>query len=81
MSMITCRELSDFMIAYLQDELPSSQRVVFERHLAACSECQAYLDSYRQTVRLLGSSSTSPALTETAPDELIRAVMAARACC
>lgn len=47
-----CREVADFLMAYLDGELPEDQRGVFEAHLRGCSACERYLESYRRTVEL-----------------------------
>jgi predicted anti-sigma-YlaC factor YlaD len=39
---------------YLEGALPHEQQVRFEAHLHACTNCQAYLDQMRETIRLLG---------------------------
>lgn len=38
--MITCREFDDFIIAYLEDELPHRERSRFDMHLRICRECR-----------------------------------------
>jgi anti-sigma factor RsiW len=78
--MLTCQEFVEFLMAYLSGELPASQRAVFEEHLAECPCCVTYLDTYQQTVRIekivCGCGDPAPA---DAPEELIRAILAARA--
>ncbi|HEX5273465.1 MAG TPA: zf-HC2 domain-containing protein [Gemmataceae bacterium] len=78
--MLTCREFVDFLLAYLSGELPAGQRAVFEEHLGECPDCVTYLKSYQQTVRIekivCGCGDPVPA---DAPEELIQAVLAARA--
>lgn len=77
--MLTCRDFIDFLLAYLSGELPAGQRTVFEGHLGECPACCAYLHSYQQTVRIekaaCGCDDAPPA---DAPEELIRAILAAR---
>jgi anti-sigma factor RsiW len=78
--MITCRLLLDLIPDYLEAELPSPQRDEFERHLAACRPCTAYLRSYETTVRLgraLGQRDAERA--SEVPDALVDAIVAARA--
>jgi anti-sigma factor RsiW len=78
--MLTCREFIDFLLAYLSGELPAGQRAVFEGHLGECPACNAYLRSYQQTVRIekaaCGCDGDAPPAD--APEELIRAILAAR---
>ena len=78
--MLTCREFVEFLMAYLSGELPAGQRAVFEEHLGECPDCVAYLRTYRETVRIekvaCGCHDLPPS---DVPEELIRAILAARA--
>lgn len=74
---ITCRELIDFIASYLDNELPTAQRAEFERHLAVCPSCQAYLATYRKTVALTKASAHEATPTEV-PEALVQAILAAR---
>lgn len=51
---IRCRELVEFITDYLDDALPSDRRMRFEEHLAFCGSCAAYVEQFRQTIRLMG---------------------------
>lgn len=78
--MITCKEFVDFLMAYLDEELPSGQRRSFEDHLDDCPPCKVYLDTYRETVRLgrvCGSDPEAP-VPEDVPEALVKAILAAR---
>ena len=77
---ITCRELIDFLMDYVDGTLPTARRGEFERHLAVCPSCIAYVESYRQTVRLGKASmiaNDAPADT-VAPRRLVEAIRLAR---
>jgi anti-sigma factor RsiW len=80
-ALITCRELIDFIAAYLDGTLPVPSRREFDRHLAACSSCRAYLDGYRKTIAMgrLALQPTDQPASEVAPDWLVKAVRVARA--
>ena len=43
---INCRDCSDFLMAYLESELPADIRTRFEQHLAECSACRVYVETY-----------------------------------
>ena len=49
---ITCEELVTFLLDYLSQELDAEERREFERHLAVCPSCAAYLATYERTVEL-----------------------------
>jgi anti-sigma factor RsiW len=77
---MTCRELIEFLMAYLDNELPQEQRTVFEAHLVQCTECVAYLQEYEETVRL-GKAAFADAdgdAGDQVPEQLIAAILAAR---
>ena len=40
---MTCREFVDFIMEYLDGELPSDVHTPFERHIALCPACDRYL--------------------------------------
>jgi anti-sigma factor RsiW len=76
---VTCRELIDFLAAYLDGELDPASRAAFERHLSLCPACVDYLAGYRATVRLGKQACDRDAeLPADVPSELIDAILAAR---
>lgn len=76
---MTCREFVEFLMAYLDDELPAEERSVFERHIHQCPPCCRYLDQYKESVELgrevCRADDAAPA---DAPEALIEAILAAR---
>ena len=78
MTDLTCREMTDFLADYLDGSLALAERHVFDKHLADCPECAAYLRSYTETIRLARQSREDDALPAAVPDELVRAILAAR---
>jgi anti-sigma factor RsiW len=78
---MTCREIADFLMHYLDGELDPAQRAVFEHHLSLCPDCVHYLRTYEQGVamgRMICKCPESNPPPEV-PEELIRAILAARA--
>ncbi len=49
---MTCRELVELLIDFVSDDLPAEHRERLEQHLRRCPPCEAYLASYRMTIRL-----------------------------
>ena len=71
---VTCRQLTDFIVDYLEGLLSTDQRRLFEEHLAECEDCVHYLDSYRKTMLVLhGMPQTDeePAM----PESLVKAIL------
>jgi anti-sigma factor RsiW len=76
---MTCRELVEFLMDYLDGVLPEPERSCFEEHLGECPDCIAYLASYREAVRLgKEACTTGDAIPAEVPEDLVRAVLAAR---
>jgi anti-sigma factor RsiW len=75
-----CRDVIEFLRAYLDGELPPALRRSFEDHLDACPPCLQYLDSYRETIVLAADAFGSPEdpVPDAVPEELVRAILAAR---
>lgn len=77
---IPCNEIIGFLYAYLDGELAPADRAEFDRHLAVCPSCVAYLETYRTTVSLERAALEEPGgELEALPRELTEAVLAALA--
>lgn len=76
---LTCRDVAEFLMAYLDRELDEAHRAAFEHHLAECDECVLYVRRYEATVRLGKAAFDDPAGPPDAlPERLARAILAAR---
>lgn len=82
---ITCREISEFLLAYLERELEPDARGEFERHLNLCPPCVHYLDGYRETIELVRRCvrdnppvSDEQRAKHRPPEGLIQAILAAK---
>lgn len=77
---LTCREFVAFLDDYVAGELPEDRAAVFEAHLSACPPCVAYVNGYRLTVELGREALriSDARLPDDVPDELLRAILAAR---
>lgn len=76
---MNCQAYVEFILQYLEDDLPPDVRADFERHLAACPPCGRYLQQYRQTVTAsrLACRDAAPEVGAV-PEELIQAILASR---
>ncbi|HKA55643.1 MAG TPA: zf-HC2 domain-containing protein [Candidatus Binatia bacterium] len=77
---MTCREFVDFLPEYVSGTLAARGHVECERHLAGCPDCSAYLQSYRETIKLGKAALADPEAPVPAeiPEELVRAILASR---
>jgi anti-sigma factor RsiW len=74
---ITCQELIDFIMSYLDNELPAAQRAEFDRHMAVCPSCVDYLKTYEKTV-LLAKAGSDDLVPDEVPESLVDAICRAR---
>ena len=80
---LSCREVSEFLLNYLDRELEDETQADFDRHLQMCPPCGHYLDSYRETVELVrrcGRSELDPEEKKKhgpPPEDLIQAILSA----
>ena len=72
---LACRELVQLVTDYLEGLLPAAERNRFERHIASCRGCAAYLQQMRALVRTSGRIAIGPVPPEL-PPELLRAFAA-----
>ena len=75
---LSCRDVADFLMAYLDRELDPSQRAAFDAHLAVCDECVRYLRSYDRTVRLAKAAGREADEPTAVPERLVRSIAAAK---
>jgi anti-sigma factor RsiW len=77
---VTCREFTAFIADYLSGEIPEDARRTFAEHLEICENCRRYLSGYTETITLgrHAFDDDSAPLPREVPDDLIRAVLAAR---
>jgi len=76
---LNCRELIEFLAAYLDDELTPADRAAFEIHLSKCPYCRDYLATYRATIHLGRRALDAEAgILEEVPAEIVDAILAVR---
>jgi predicted anti-sigma-YlaC factor YlaD len=77
---MNCKEVTDFLSAYLDGTLPLRQRLIFRLHLLFCRHCRNYLNSFAETVRLVRAQrdAASDHENEPIPEPLVQAILAAR---
>ncbi|HEY8535743.1 MAG TPA: zf-HC2 domain-containing protein [Vicinamibacterales bacterium] len=74
---LTCRQMADFLMDYLNDELESSVRARFEVHLHRCPNCVRYLETYTLTTRLCRSAFhvDDAEVPREIPEDLVAAIL------
>jgi anti-sigma factor RsiW len=75
---LTCRDVAEFLAAYLDGELGAERRAPFEAHLAECPDCRTYLRQYEATIRLARETcGGDDPIAAGIPEELVDAILAA----
>ena len=74
---MTCQQLIDFIMSYLDDELPEDQRAEFDRHMAVCPPCVNYLRTYEKSV-LLAKACANESVPDEVPESLVQAILASQ---
>ena len=74
---MTCRDFADFLLDYVEGELPGDTRRRFDEHMAICPDCVQYLQHYTETIKAGGWPWPTTCRT-TFPDELVSAILEAR---
>ena len=65
---MTCKELIQLVSDYIDGNLSPEEAERFDMHLAECNGCTAYVEQFRETVRLAGTlreEDVSPAARDT----------------
>lgn len=75
---MTCRELEEFLMDYVSNELPAETRDPFEVHLARCPNCVEYVHQYRITIEAGQKAFCVDDDLPEVPEELVRAILLAR---
>lgn len=75
-SALTCRDVIGALDDYTAQTQVDDLRLRFERHLAMCSPCAAYLRAYRSTIDLTKSAMVprAAALPADGAEKLIQAI-------
>lgn len=69
---LSCEDVNQFIIDYLEESIPPRTRARFEAHLEQCITCGAYFDQYLQTVDWVRDDGTIPIEP---PEELIEVTL------
>ena len=77
---ISCAQINEFLLAYVERDLEGEVHAQFEQHLGRCPPCGHYLDGYRDTIDLVRKCGREDAKKpEPPPEDLIQAILRAKA--
>jgi anti-sigma factor RsiW len=75
---VTCREIADFLLAYVDGTLSPAARDAFDAHLAICPDCVHYLRQDLDTIAAAPAAFADDDVVDL-PEDLVRAILAGRA--
>jgi anti-sigma factor RsiW len=75
MTDIVCRSGVELLMDYLEGVLPPELRAALDEHVAGCPRCAAFVESYRNTPRILreATAATLPSDIEASLRAFLRA--------
>lgn len=77
MNAMTCDELLDLLLDFLEGEMEAARKAACEEHLCGCRSCVVYVETYRATITV---TRALPACDEGLPpgfEAKLRALLAA----
>ena len=75
---MTCQEATEFLLDYLDGNLPGPVAAEFEVHLRKCGWCTEYVASYRKTVATCQALASDADAKTPVPEEVVQAILAAQ---
>jgi len=75
--MISCEEFEGFILQYLEGEMPTVKRFIFEMHMKVCRECRDYLAAYQRSIETAKTAVNQQELPEV-PEDLVTAILEAQ---
>ena len=72
---MTCQDIADRLVDFVEDELDDDERALFETHMARCADCAAFLASYLRATEL-ARRAVVQSLPATARERLLDALRA-----
>ena len=51
----TCKQITDLVLGYLNQQLSPQVRRDFEHHLTVCPDCVNFFRTYKKTIQMTGS--------------------------
>jgi predicted anti-sigma-YlaC factor YlaD len=73
---MTCRDVTDFLEAYVAADLADDVRIAFDGHLKVCPNCRRFLLQYEATV-IAGKQAYTLVEETPIPDDLVKAILSA----
>lgn len=76
--MLTCKEVDNFLYDFHEGQLSYAEKIKFKLHLSMCSECKAYVQGYKNAIRISQDGFIKANPIENVPEELIEVILKSR---
>ncbi len=75
--MLTCKQFDEFMIDYIEGNLPLRQKISCGLHFRMCRNCARFVEQYRRVILLEKNAYLEPdnSIPEEIPEELLKAAL------
>ncbi|NQZ06517.1 MAG: zf-HC2 domain-containing protein [Algicola sp.] len=73
--MLTCQQVDRFLYDYHEGQLSFAENIKFKFHLSMCTDCQAYVSGYKQTIASIKASEQIEQRPEKIPEDLVQAIL------
>jgi predicted anti-sigma-YlaC factor YlaD len=73
--MLTCQQVDSFLYDFHEGNLSFAQNMKFKFHLSMCSDCQAYIAGYKQTIASLKAGAIIERPPQKIPEDLVQAIL------
>ena len=75
--MLTCKQFDEFMIDYIEGNLPLWQRISCLLHVRMCRKCARFVEQYKHVILLEKNAYAKPddSIPEEVPEELLKAAL------
>ena len=78
MSKISCEQLENFIVDFIDEKLPASQRSEFSAHIDYCPKCKVYLENYKKTINASKAVHAQNSNDSDMPEALVQAILTAK---
>lgn len=76
--MLTCKEVDNFLYDFHEGQLSYAEKIKFKLHLSMCTECKAYVQGYKNAIRISQDGFIKANPIENVPEELIEVILKSR---
>lgn len=73
--MLTCKQLDEFLVDFLDGSLPFRTKLSMHMHLGLCKACRDYVRDYERAITLGRKACTAEEEVSEVPEELVQAVL------